>query len=62
MYGESLYQNFLNAYSDIGQSDNNLYTNYMRVCENNCDNGGGYVLSQNTFNKLLSDVRNIEKF
>jgi len=58
MYGESLYQNFLNAYSDIGQSDNSLYINYMRVSENN----NSSYLSQNTFNKLLSDVRNIEKF
>ena len=63
MYDESYYKNFLNVYSSVGtHSSSSMYSNYVNDCQRNDSNLGNLCISQNAFNMLLSDIKNIEKY
>lgn len=59
MYDSSYYNSFLNSYISPVRSDTSVYNQYIY---NSSQNESEMVLSQNTFNKLLSDIKNIERF
>jgi len=59
MYDSSYCNNFLNSYISSTRSDTSVYNQYIY---NSSQNESEMVLSQNTFNKLLSDIKNIERF